>query len=110
MVNARVHAPRCGDLVEHVLNAYQELGDTDLPDLLEFADQAMHDWLEEVQLADGGEAALVEHYARLEADRIFAIDHWQVHESHERYTDGCPDCNAAFAVQFGTYFERGVEG
>ena len=74
-VNGRIHAPACEDFDTHVFNAVQELG-TDAPDLLTFVDQVVADWAEELELADRGDAAVVAHYVTLEAERIFAIDHW----------------------------------
>ena len=77
MLLRRVHAPACASVEEHIRNAYAELGDIHIG-LLEFCDQAMADWLEEQQVADGGDPALIEYWAQVEADLIFGIEHWSL--------------------------------
>jgi hypothetical protein len=77
MMTQGVHAPACEDIVEHVHNAYRELGD-DHMGLLQFADYVMESWQVEEQIRDGGDPALIAYNARVETELIFAIDHWIV--------------------------------
>ena len=77
MLLRRVHVPACKDLTEHVFHAVEELGDIQIG-LMDFVDQVIADWTEERQIADGGDPALVEYFAQVEADFIFGIEHWTV--------------------------------
>ena len=77
MLLRRVHVPACKDIEEHCYNAVQELGDIQIG-LMDFVDQVIADWAEERQLADGGDPALVEYHAQVEAEYIFGIEHWSL--------------------------------
>lgn len=73
----RIHVPACEDLDAHVYNAVQELGDIQIG-LMDFVDQVAADWAEERQIADGGDPAIVEYNAQVEAELMFGIDHWRI--------------------------------
>lgn len=77
MLLRRVHIPACVSVEDHIHAAYAELGDIPIG-LLEFCDQAMTDWLDEQQIADGGDQAVVAYWAEVEAERILGIEHWAV--------------------------------
>jgi hypothetical protein len=77
MYMRRIHAPPCKDFDAHVYAAVEELGDIQIG-LMDFVDQVVADWAEERQLADGGDPALIEYNAQVEAELMYGIDHWRI--------------------------------
>ena len=66
-----VHVPACASLADHIDAAVAESRGTWIT-LGDFVIDVQRDWAEEQQIADAGDAAVIDHWRRVDADLMAA--------------------------------------